>query len=192
MYGWADQILCATNAKRTEINNFVRQEKGYGTEPQVGDKIISLRNHWDWASSSGDWALTNGSIGTIEYINKQNIYVPKYIYDKGVIPYMFTDIQLDGEDKFNSIPIDYNSLLKGEMTLNPKQTYLLNKQKNLLEAPFEFAYAYAITTHKAQGSEWDKVLVFEEWFPNIQEEHSRWLYTACTRASEKLVVITKK
>lgn len=57
--------------------------------------------------------------------------------------------------------------------------------------PFEFAYAYAITTHKAQGSEWDKVLVMEERFPFDEEEHKRWLYTACTRAREKLVVIRK-
>jgi superfamily I DNA/RNA helicase len=116
--------------------------------------------------------------------------VPKYIYDKP-IPYLFTDVLLDDGDKFNSIPIDYNSLKKGEMTLNPKQTYMLNKQKNLLEAPYEFAYAYAITTHKAQGSSWPKVLVFEEWFPNTAEDHKRWLYTAITRAEDKCVVIKK-
>ena len=56
---------------------------------------------------------------------------------------------------------------------------------------YEFAYAYAITCHKAQGSEWNQVLVFEEWFPNVAEEHKRWLYTAATRASEKLVIIKK-
>jgi exodeoxyribonuclease-5 len=191
MYDWADQILCATNAQRTKINNFVRQQKGFGSEPEVGDKVISLRNHWDFASSSGDWALTNGSIGTIEYMTERPIWVPKYIYDKGPIPYLFTDVVLDDGDKFNSIPIDYNSLKNGEMTLNPKQTYMLNRQKDLLDAPYEFAYAYAITCHKAQGSEWNKVLVFEEWFPNVAEEHKRWLYTAATRASEKLVIIKK-
>ena len=190
MYDWADQILCATNAQRTKINNFVRQQKGFGPEPEVGDKVISLRNHWDFASSSGEWALTNGSIGTIEYMTERPIWVPMYIYDKP-IPYLFTDVRLDDGDKFNSIPIDYNSLKNGEMTLNPKQAYMLNKQKDLLAAPYEFAYAYAITAHKAQGSEWNKVLVFEEWFPNVAEEHKRWLYTACTRASEKLVIIKK-
>lgn len=190
MYSWADQILCATNAQRTKINNFVRQQKGFGPEPEVGDKIISLRNHWDFASSSGEWALTNGSIGTIEYMTERPIWVPKYIYDKP-IPYLFTDVSLDDGDKFNSIPIDYNSLKKGEMTLNPKQMYLLNKQKNLLDAPYEFAYAYAITVHKSQGSEWNRVLLFEEWFPNAIEEHKKWLYTGCTRAAEKLVVIKK-
>lgn len=191
MYDWADQILCATNAQRTQINNFVRQQKGFGPEPEVGDKVISLRNHWDFASSSGEWALTNGSIGTIEYMTERPIWVPRYIYDKGPVPYLFTDVRLDDGDRFNSIPIDYNSLKKGEMTLSPKQTYMLNKQKDLMEAPFEFAYAYAITTWKAQGSEWNKVLGFEENFPFDADIHRRFLYTMITRASDKLVIIKK-
>ena len=53
----------------------------------------------------------------------------------------------------------------------------------------EFTYGYAVTTHKAQGSEWDKVLILEEKFPFEKEEHARWLYTAVTRASEKLVLV---
>lgn len=56
MYDWADQILCATNNKRIEINNFVREQKGYGEEPCEGDRIISLKNHWDFYSLNGDWA----------------------------------------------------------------------------------------------------------------------------------------
>ena len=55
--------------------------------------------------------------------------------------------------------------------------------------PREFEYGYAITCHKAQGSEWDKVLVIEENFPWNKEEHIRWLYTAATRSSEKLVIV---
>ncbi len=39
------------------------------------------------------------------------------------------------------------------------------------------------------GSEWDKVLVIEEKFPFDKEEHKRWLYTACTRAAKKLVLV---
>ena len=37
----------------------------------------------------------------------------------------------------------------------------------------------------------DKVLVFEEWFPNDAEEHAKFLYTAATRAAEKLVIVQK-
>lgn len=191
MYDWADQILCATNAKRTEINNFIRQQKGFPEQPQIGDRIISLRNHWDWASASGDWALTNGSIGTIERMTLQNVKLPAWITKNSPVPYLFTDIALEDNDKFISIPIDYNSLLKGEMTLNPKETFILNKQKQFLDAPFEFAYAYAITVWKAQGSSWPKVLLLEENFPFEKEVHKKFLYTGITRAENKLVVIKK-
>jgi exodeoxyribonuclease-5 len=67
--------------------------------------------------------------------------------------------------------------------------FMIAKNQTLPEPPYEFAYAYAITCHKAQGSEWDKVLVFEESFPFDKTEHRRWLYTAITRAKEKLVIV---
>lgn len=190
MYSWADQILCATNAKRTEINNIVRNQKGFGTEPQIGDKVISLKNHWEWASHQGTWALTNGSIGTISNMDKKVIVLPPYITDKR-LSVLYTDINLDDGDKFDSVPIDYTALTTGQPILEPRQMFLMKKNKSLPVVPFEFAYAYAITTHKAQGSEWSKVLVFEEWFPNVPEEHKRWLYTAATRASDKLVIVKK-
>jgi exodeoxyribonuclease-5 len=190
MYSWADQILCATNATRHQTNNFVRQQKGFGAEPEVGDKIISLKNHWDYWSTRRDWVLTNGSIGTIDQYYKQKIWLPKYI-SQSPVEYMYTNISLDDGDSFSAIPIDYSSLTTGKAALDLKQTYLLNRNKKTIDAPFEFAYAYAITGHKAQGSEWGKVLVFEENFPNIPEEHKKWLYTSATRAVDKLVIIKK-
>lgn len=189
MYDWADQVLCATNKKRTEINNLVRRRKGYGEEPEVGDKIISLNNHWSFVSDSGIWALTNGAIGTIDYMKKELYTPPYYISDK-TITYLYTDMLLD-DDIFSEVPIDYQALKTGTAALTAKEIYKLNKKETCPDAPFDFTYAYAITTHKAQGSEWPKVLVFEEWFPNEAEEHKRWLYTAATRASDKLVIIKK-
>lgn len=190
MYEWADQILCATNAKRTEINNYVRQQRGYGPKPEQGDRIISLRNHWEFFSDSGSWALTNGAIGTItDYIVKPHS-MPRYIIDEPVY-YMYTNMVLEDEDNFQAIPIDYACLKEGQSQLTPRQVYQINRNQACPDAPFEFAYAYGITCHKAQGSEWDKVLVFEERFPFDAEEHKRWLYTAATRAREKLVIVTK-
>ena len=51
-----------------------------------------------------------------------------------------------------------------------------------------FEFAYAITCHKAQGSEFDFVIVFDESWA-FGEERNRWLYTAITRAKEKLLII---
>lgn len=54
----------------------------------------------------------------------------------------------------------------------------------------EFDFAYAVTCHKSQGSEWDSVLVFDQ--SSIFRENSRrWLYTAVTRAAEKLTVVVR-
>ena len=188
MYDWADQILCATNAKRNEINNFMRQIKGFGPEPQTGDKIISLRNQWEFFSNNiqEPAPLTNGTIGTIEIANKSNIFVPYWISEKP-IPVLYTTMLDENNDRFDYIPVDYTSITTGEKFLNGKQEYLMKKNKKCADPPFEFAYAYGITCHKAQGSEWEKVLVYEERFPFDKEEHARWAYTAATRASEKLV-----
>ena len=60
-----------------------------------------------------------------------------------------------------------------------------------IEPPYDFAYAYAITVWKAQGSEWKKVMAYEEGHPFDKKEHIQYLYTAVTRASEKLVLVTK-
>lgn len=103
---------------------------------------------------------------------------------------MFSDIVLDDLDQFTQTPIDYLALTTGEPALNSKQHYLWRRNTRItISPPFDFSYAYAITCHKAQGSEWDKVLVFEEGFPYNVEEHKRWLYTAITRAKEKVVAI---
>lgn len=190
MYNWADQILCATNAKRDNINSTVRRLYGRGYSPEIGDKIISLKNHWDWASESGEWVLTNGSIGTITQFHKQDIVVPNYIHNE-MIPFLFTNMQLEDGDKFTEIPIDYNALVKGTPTLTPEQIYKMNHNKRIIDAPFNFAYAYAITVWKAQGSQWPKVLLFEENFPIEKEEHQRYLYTGITRAENKIVIIKK-
>ena len=50
----------------------------------------------------------------------------------------------------------------------------------------EFDYGYALTVHKAQGSQWDSVLLFDEWY---SKDRHRWLYTAITRAARKISII---
>lgn len=190
MYDWADQILCATNAKRNQINTYMRNQKGFGPLPCEGDKVISLHNHWEYFSDKGTWALTNGAIGTLGNYQISNVWLPRYIHE-GPVDYMYADVHLEDGERFNMTPIDYKQLVTGEPALNGKQRYMMGKNKMCPEPPFDFSYAYAITTHKAQGSEWEKVLVFEEGFPFDKEEHKRWLYTAITRASKKLVIVRK-
>jgi exodeoxyribonuclease-5 len=52
----------------------------------------------------------------------------------------------------------------------------------------EFTFGYALTVHKAQGSQWDDVVLFDESFA-FREHRARWLYTALTRAAERVTVV---
>ena len=52
----------------------------------------------------------------------------------------------------------------------------------------EFDFGYCLTTHKAQGSQWDSVMVMDESWVFRRDRH-RWLYTAITRAAEQLDIV---
>lgn len=186
MYEWADQILCATNRKKDDVNGFMKLDD----TPQEGDKIIGLRNNWNVLSVENQTPLTNGTIGLITDYYVEATHVPRYIFDEP-IQIMYTTFQTEDGDTFYDVPIDYNYLITGKSPLNNSQKYKLAKNQKCIDPPLEFDYGYGITCHKSQGSEWDKVLVFEDSFPFAAEEHRRWLYTAITRASEKLVIVRK-
>ena len=187
MYHWADQIICATNRKRHEINNYMRQAAGRGAEPESGDKIICCRNCWDIMDTSGDNALVNGTIGILgDFVEGFQEYP---IFGFPTVPILTANIStVDGD--FEKVILDYQMLKEGKPFLTPEQSYQIYRRPDLKNLePVDFNYGYAITGHRAQGSEWDKVLVFEEKFPFDKEEHARWLYTAATRASDKLVLV---
>ena len=56
-----------------------------------------------------------------------------------------------------------------------------------LRATTWFAYGYALTVHKAQGSEWPSVLLIDEY--SMPEYRKEWLYTGITRAAKRLTAI---
>lgn len=189
MFLWADQIICAKNETRRWVNNLVRKYKygdGIDANPVVGDKIICLRNDWETVTEHGD-VLVNGMTGHIEKIS----------YEKGfsMMPkVMLLDIMPEGYDekelfhveedvRFRRINSDYKLITTGEPTVT-KANF---KRFPRAWKPNEFDYGYCVTCHKSQGSEYDKVLVFEEFLRG--GDHARWLYTAATRAKKKLVIV---
>lgn len=191
MLTWADQVLVGTNAVRASINTQMRSLLGFEGGPQEGDKVICLRNYWDEASENEGNPLVNGTIGHLKNGFETFRELPYWLRAD---PSSFKIWQADfvvGDDCYPGTEIDYNMLTKEEKCCDWRLAYRLGKLKPKFGdlVPKEFTYAYAITCHKAQGSEWDKVLVLEERFPFDKVEHARWLYTACTRASEKLVLV---
>lgn len=189
MLTWADQVICAKNDTRTKLNMQMKQLLGKGTEPCEGDKIICLRNYWETIANTEN-PLVNGTIGTFHNFFSTYIQYPSSLGGLKV-PYLDGTFISDSEDRF-TIGIDETVLKTEKSLVDWSMSYRINKSTRFRGSlPLEFAYGYAITCHRAQGSEWDKVLAIEESFPFEKVEHARWLYTACTRAAEKLVVIKK-
>lgn len=185
---WADQILVGTNATRVAINNQMRDLLGRGDRPEAGDKVICLRNYWDNFATNDD-PLVNGTIGYIDNIYESFNRIPSWI-GGGVIKVLHADFISDSDADFGPLQMDEKEILTGERCLDYKTIYrLMSNRRTQHLVPMEFTYGYAITGHKSQGSEWNKVLVLEERFPFEKEEHARWLYTCVTRASEKLVLV---
>ena len=185
---WADQILVGTNATRVAINNQMRDLMGRGNKPEDGDKVICLRNYWDNLATNDD-PLVNGTIGYISNVYETYNRTPNWAGGE-IIKVLEAKFTSDSDADFGLLQMDERQILTGERCLDFKKIYKLTSNWRTAHlVPMEFTYGYAITVHKSQGSEWDNVCVLEESFPFDREEHARWLYTAITRASDKLVLV---
>lgn len=190
---WADQCLCATNRTCGQLNDRMRQSLGFSDGPQIGDKILNRHNEWEILSNLGN-PLTNGVIGYIQdYVELQNIEYPGWVrkqYGKTFnIPVFWCNMSGDEENEnFTDLVMDSKMILEGSENLSGREKFLLSKHKLLI--PLTFTYGYGITVWKAQGSQWNKVLLISENWPTDKELYKRYMYTGCTRAVNKLVVIT--
>ena len=208
----ANQVICGTNAERNRLNNKIRALQGRGSEPEIGDKIICLDNHWEEISVEGN-ALTNGAIGTTPgyTLVMQDYPATNKLYkDFQPTQLMMSSFNTDDGDTFiRELPIDYKCLVTGEPSLTPKQEAIIaHNQKMLInkmmndpyftdihrfwkELPYHFNYGYAITCWKAQGSEYQYVLGYEaNWLKQRDpEQYKKYLYTLVTRASQAIILV---
>ncbi len=203
----ASQIICGLNAQRYELNDKVRTMLGYGPTPNEQDKIIGLKNHWDEVSEEGN-ALTNGAIGTLiphEHITQT---YPNTARFKGFQPtdILLADFITEDGDTFKNLPIDYLCLTTNNPSLTSAQEYILGGyNKNIIgkidaygysanaikTIPYNFNYGYAITTWKAQGSEYPYVLGYDcTWLKKKnKDEYIKYLYTLVTRATNAVILV---
>ena len=171
-----------------DINNEMRDLLQRGKTPEDGDKVICLRNYWDNISNNDNY-LVNGTIGYINNVYNSFNVIPPF-FGGQTIDVIYADFTSDTDEEYGELQMDKKQILTGERALDNKTIYRLMRSKKYSSlVPMEFTYGYCITGHKSQGSQWDRVLVMEEKFPFDKEEHNRWLYTVCTRAIDKLVIV---
>ena len=174
----ADQILCGKNITRHCLNERLRKIKygeRYTNKPLEGDKIICLKNDWSTIGNNGE-SLVNGMIGTVS-----NIQLTDGILYK---PHMIADFTSVNDGLYKELHMDYKIFTEKETTVNKDNWIMYPKNARA----HEFDYGYAVTVHKFQGSEAEKIVVYDEWLGDA-DFHRRWLYTAVTRSSKMLVVV---
>jgi exodeoxyribonuclease V len=157
----ADQILVGLNRTRRAYNKRLRDLFGrLGTFPEPGDKLVCLKNN----RKKG---LLNGSLWTVNTASA----VRRKKLRLSVVP----------EEDSHRKPLRIG-VLPAFFDSDDDIPYELRRDSD------EFDYGYALTVHKAQGSQWDKVVLFDE-SGAFREHRNRWLYTGITRAAERLTIV---
>ena len=160
----ADQVLVGTNRTRRRYNARLRELKGFSANyPQAGDKLVCLRN--DPAKG-----LLNGSLWKVMTSSRETV--------KPGINLLVSPEEDDPDRGVAKI-----KLLKAAFE-NPDEEIPWQQKKRF----DDFDYGYALTVHKAQGSQWNEIVLFDESWA-FKDTRQRWLYTAITRAAERLTIV---
>ncbi|MCM1545935.1 MAG: AAA family ATPase [Clostridiales bacterium] len=179
----SDQIICGLNKTRAKINEKMRRILGFEGLPQNGDKLICTLNNWEtFIDGEARFNLVNGIIGTA--------VEPFYDYSQHMGFTQFKPDFLDANCP-EALPFDTGIFEDGEYRYKHGDTFAKFDGDGEPTGVFtlnRFEYGYCISCHKAQGSEFDNVIIFDESFA-FKEDKNRWLYTALTRARKKLILI---
>ncbi|EJF91474.1 ATP-dependent DNA helicase [Bartonella melophagi] len=158
----ADQLLVGLNRTRYLYNRRLRELKGFIEKyPQVGDRLVCLRN-------DSTKRLLNGSLWTVMTSKKELVKLGIHL------------LVNSEESEWGVVKI---KLLKAIFE-NPEDeiSWQIKKRYD------DFDYGYALTVHKAQGSQWDNVVLFDESFA-FRDMNACWLYTGITRAAKQLTIV---
>lgn len=160
----ADQVLVGTNKTRKRYNQRLRILKGFDQPyPISGDKLVCLRND----PTKG---LLNGSLWQVMTAAKETT-------KPGI------NVLLRPEEDDMQRGSAKVRLLKAAFEESDVEIPWTTKKRF-----DDFDFGYALTVHKAQGSQWNNVVLFDESWA-FRETSTRWLYTAITRAVETLTIV---
>lgn len=161
----ADQIIAGTNRSVSHFNLTTRYFRGWDSDfPQAGERLVALRNDYDLGVLNGEQFAVIGDMGAGRVPETRRLKV-KSLFGLDAEPVeleFFTDSLINGPSKEELFWCADNEVVPAR-------------------------YAYAITAHKAQGSQWPHVAVCDESL-TFGDDARRWLYTAATRAMNRLTI----
>ncbi|SBV95671.1 AAA family ATPase [uncultured Dysgonomonas sp.] len=203
--GLENTMIISRSNKRSNIyNQGVRNRILYREEElSAGDMLMITKNNYFWTENTeGIDFLANGEIVEVLRVRgEQELY--GFRFRDVLVKSIDYDIELEIKILMDTLHSDVAGLTRErseELFVNIMEDYAdistrAGKMKKLKVDPYynavQVKFAYAVTCHKAQGGEWSNVFLDLGY---ISEEHLginfyRWLYTAITRASEKLYLV---
>lgn len=205
-YGLEETAFIVRSNKRANQYNEQIRSRILGKENEIssGDYMMVVKNNYFWLKDSDEAGfIANGDI--IEVLEIRNI--------KELYGFKFATVKIRMVDYPNQIPFDTILLLDTIKSESPSLTYeesnklyqevLLDYEEETTKYKkfqkvknneyfnaLQVKFSYAITCHKSQGGQWNTVFIEQPYLPNgIDKDYIRWLYTAMTRAKEKLYLI---
>lgn len=204
--GNEDTVIIVRSNKRANLynqnirNRILFQEE----ELSAGDYLMVVKNNYFWLKPNSDAGfIANGDI-----IEVLEIYSFKELYG-----FRFAEVKIRMVDYPKMQPFETVLLLDTLSSESPSLTYedsnrlylevmkdyaaekskykrFLSVKSNTFFNALQVKFSYAITCHKSQGGQWNTVFVEQPYLPNgVDKDYLRWLYTAVTRAREKLYLI---
>lgn len=163
----AGQVLVGLNKTRSGYNTRMREILGRAsTMPEPSDQLVCLKN-------DRNKGIFNGGLWRVVELLKRR---------KGHLNDHCIRMHVSSLDFESTEPVEIKvrkEFFDGAGNEIPWKE---------LNGTQQFDYGYALTVHKAQGSQWETVCLFDE-SPNFQSDRARWLYTGLTRAAEKITVV---
>ncbi len=204
-YGLEETIVVNRSNKRANGFNEGIRNSILGREEEIvpGDLLMVVKNNYYWLKDNLEFDfIANGDIIEVQKILKyHDLYGYRYAdclvrlidYDMELEVKLLLDVlheetpSLSGEknrELFYTILEDYSQI-------KPKKKQYESVKNNEFFNAIQVKYAYAITCHKSQGGQWKSVFIDQGYITmeRIDKEYLRWLYTALTRATEKVYLM---
>jgi len=173
-------------------------------ELAAGDYLMVVKNNYYWVKPESEAGfIANGDIiEVLEIFSIKELYGFRFAqvnirmidYPK-MIPFE-TVLLLDTlTSETPSLPYEdsnrlYQEVMKDYASEKSNYKKFLSVKKNVYFNSLQVKFSYAVTCHKSQGGQWNTVFVEQPYLPNgIDKDYLRWLYTAITRAKEKLYLV---
>ncbi|MCG8808775.1 AAA family ATPase [Tenacibaculum finnmarkense] len=197
-------FIVRSNKRANQYNNQIRTEiRGQENEISTGDYVMVVKNNYFWLKeSSSAGFIANGDICEVMRINSiKELYGFKFaevevrMIDYPDIPNFETVLLLDTLSSENPslTYAESNKLyeaVKEDFADQTKYKQFLEVKKNKYFNALQVKFSYAMTCHKSQGGQWNTVFIEQPYLPDGPSvEYLRWLYTAVTRAQNKLYLI---